>query len=383
MKKKAFVALILSALLLPRAAFAEGAQKKDVAPAEKIRTLCEAGLIVGDEKGDLALTRPMTRAEFSKVITCALNLQEDAAALEKEASPFKDVAETHWAKGYIHALTLAQKTQPLPLIQGDGDGNFRPEMPVSGAEASKIAVILADKSLTAEEAATFSWPDSWIYRAMAFSLPVAEGPYKAPATREAVFLTLYDILYTRPDYDEAIARFLYLTDGLNRRITFDHEAFQKAFLNRLNDARRKNHVRPLVLDKNLEAGAYARAKELALYGNMRIDGARHVRPDKRPYYTAYDYLKHKNPAYFIGENLIQFPLKKRGYDGSTALTIDPEILAEECFKAWELSPSHRDNMLSPMYRKMNIQVYAGPTLREEGAADEGILVGALGLSRNY
>lgn len=32
---------------------------------------------------------------------------------------------------------------------------------------------------------------------------------------------------------------------------------------------------------------------------------------------------------------------------------------------------------------MNIQVYAGPNLREEGAADEGILVGALGLSRNY
>ncbi len=382
MKKKAFAALILSVLLfLPRAGFAEEEPKKDPSPAEKIQTLCEAGLIVGDEKGDLALGRPITRAEFSKVIACALNLQEDAAALEKEASPFKDVAETHWAKGYIHALTFAQGDRPLPLIQGYQDGSFLPEKPVSGAEASKIAVILADKSLTAEEAASFGWPDSWIYRAMAFSLPVADCPYNAPATREAVFLTLYDILYTNPDYDTEIARFLYLTDGFNRRRTFDHVAFQEAFLNRLNDARRKNHLRPLVLDKSLEAGAYARAKELALYGNMRIEGERHVRPDKRPYYTAYDYLSHKKPAYFIGENLIQYPLPKTGAGGGAVLLTDPEVLAEECFKAWEKSPGHRDNMLSPMYRKMNIQVYTGPTIRDEDSPSGGILVGALGLSR--
>ena len=383
MKKKAFAALILTVLLfLPRAGFAEGAQqKKAVRPAEKIQTLRDAGLIVGDETGDLALERPITRAEFSKVLACALNLQGNAAMLEKEASPFKDVAEDHWAKGYIHALTFAQEDRPLPLIQGYKDGSFLPDKPVSGAEASKIAAILADKSLTAEEAASFGWPDSWIYRAMAFSLPVADCPYNAPATREAVFLTLYDILYTNPDYDTEIARFLYLTDGLNRRRTFDHAAFQEAFLNRLNDARRKNHLRPLVLDKSLEAGAYARSKELALYGNMRIDGLRHVRPDKRPYYTAYDYLSHKKPAYFIGENLIQYPLPKTAGGDSAVLLTDPEILAAECFKAWEKSTGHRENMLSPMYRKMNIQVYTGPTMRDEDSPEGGVLVGALGLSR--
>lgn len=380
--KKAFGILLAALLLLPQGGFAEGAaEKRDLAPTEKIQRLYEAELIVGDEKGDLALDRPITRAELAKVLACALNLQEEATALANEASPFKDVAETHWAKGYIHALTHAQKDRPLPLIQGYEDERFRPEKPVTGAEASKIAAILADKSLTAEEAAAFGWPDSWIYRAMAFSLPVADCRYNAPATREAVFLTLYDILYTHPDYDVEIARFLYLTDGLNRRSTFDHGAFQQAFLNRLNEARRKNHLRPLILDKNLEQGAYARAKELALYGNMRIDGARHVRPDKRPYYTSYDYLNHKNPAYFIGENLIQFPLKKTGYGTSSALAIDPEALAEECYKAWEKSPGHRDNMLSPMYKKMNIQVYTGPTLREDDSPESGILVGALGLSR--
>ena len=382
MKKKAFAAILLAALFfLPRAAFAEETAERDLSPTEKIQRLYEAQLIVGDEKGDLALDRPITRAEFAKVLTCAFNLQEEAAALEKEASPFKDVVETHWAKGYIHALTHAQNERPLPLIQGYEDGSFRPNNPVTGAEASKIAVILADKSLTAEEAASFGWPDSWIYRAMAFSLPVADCPYNAPATREAVFITLYDILYTHPDYDVEIARFLYLTDGLNRRSTFDHVAFQQAFLNLLNEARRKNHVRPLVLDKSLERGAYTRAKELALYGNMRIDGVRHVRPDKRPYYTAYDYLSHKKPANFIGENLIQFPLKKTGYGGSTVLTIDPKTLAEECYKAWEMSPGHRENMLSPIYKKMNIQVYTGPTMRDEDSPEGGILVGALGLSR--
>ena len=178
-----------------------------------------------------------------------------------------------------------------------------------------------------------------------------------------------------------IARFLYLSDGLNRRRTFDHALFQQAFLNRLNAQRKKNHVRPLTLDKQLEAGAYIRAKELALYGNMRVNGKRHSRLDKRPYYTAYDYLPHEKPAYYIGENLIQFPLNKTGYGSTATLTADPERLAEECYRAWEKSPSHRDNMLSPMYRKMNIQVYTGPALRYEGDADAGILVGALGLSR--
>ena len=92
-------------------------------------------------------------------------------------------------------------------------------------------------------------------------------------------------------------------------------------------------------------------------------------------------MSHKKPAYFIGENLIQYPLPKTGAGGGAVLLTDPEVLAEECFKAWEKSPGHRDNMLSPMYRKMNIQVYTGPTIRDEDSPSGGILVGALGLSR--
>ena len=38
-------------------------------------------------------------------------------------------------------------------------------------------------------------------------------------------------------------------------------------------------------------------------------------------------------------------------------------------------------MLSPIYKNMNIQVYAGPVLRYEDSSDEGVLIGALGLSR--
>ena len=381
MNKNKYAALLLAALMAaPQVAFAENnPSPKEVRPAEKIQKLQDEGLIVGDENGDLALTKPITRAQFAKVVACALGVKAEADAMNRSPSPFKDVSEDHWAKGYIRALTLHEDARPVPLIRGYEDGSFRPERWVTGAEASKVATLLADDGLTADEAALFTWPDSWIYRAMAFSLPVADEPASAPATRESVFLTLYDILYTEPVFDRDMNRFFYLTDGLNRRRTFDHEAFQGAFLKRLNAERRKYRVRPLILSKNLEAGAYARAKELALYGNMRVDGKRHVRPNGDAYYTAYGYLNKRDPAFFVGENLIQFPIKKRGY--SQSIAIDPEALAEECFNAWSMSPGHRDNMLSPIYKNMNIQVYAGPTLRYEDADDEGVLIGSLGLSR--
>lgn len=383
MNKNKYAALLLAALMAtPQVAFAENdPSPKEIRPAEKIQKLQEEGLIVGDENGDLALARPITRAQFAKVVACALGVKAEAEALNQSPSPFKDVPEDHWAKGYIRALTLHEDARPVPLIRGYDDGSFRPNQWVTGAEASKVATLLADDGLTADEAALFTWPDSWIYRAMAFSLPVADEPANAPATRESVFLTLYDILYTEPVFDRDMNRFFYLTDGLNRRRTFDHEAFQKAFLKRLNAERKKHRVRPLSLNKNLEAGAYIRAKELALYGNMRVDGKRHVRPNGDGYYTAYNYLNKRNPAFFVGENLIQFPLKKKGYSNSQSLAIDPDVLAEECFKAWSMSPGHRDNMLSPIYKNMNIQVYAGPVLRYEDSSDEGVLIGALGLSR--
>ena len=381
MKKNKYAALLLAVLMAaPQVAFAENnPSTKEVKPAEKIQKLQEEGLIVGDENGDLALTKPITRAQFAKVVACALGVKTEAEAMNRSPSPFKDVAEDHWAKGFIRALTLHEDARPVPLIRGYEDGSFRPDRWVTGAEASKVATLLVDDGLTADEAALFTWPDSWIYRAMAFSLPVADEPASAPATRESVFLTLYDILYTKPAYDRDMSRFFYLTDGINRRITFDNEAFQRAFLKRLNAERRKYRVRPLNLSKNLETGAYARAKELALYGNMRVNGKRHVRPNGDAYYTAYNYLYKRDPAFFVGENLIQFPIKKRGYGHS--IVIDPEVLAEECFNAWSMSPGHRDNMLSPIYKNMNIQVYAGPTLRYEDADDEGILIGSLGLSR--
>ena len=383
MKKNKYAALLLAALVAaPEFCSAKNAPSpNELKPAEKIQRLRAEGLVVGDETGDLALTKPITRAQFAKIVACALGIKTEAEALNQAPSPFKDVPEDHWAKGYIRALAEREDARPVPLLRGYEDGSFRPDRSVTGAEASKVATLLADDSLTAEEAALFSWPDSWIYRAMAFSLPVADEPFNAPATREAVFLTLYDILYAKPAFNTDMSRFFYLADGLNRRSTFDHVAFQMAFLKRLNAERRRYRVRPLTLNKSMEAGAYTRAKELALYGNMRVNGKRHVRPNGDGYYTAYGYLNKRNPAFFVGENLIQFPLKKKGYSNSQSLAIDPEALAEECFKAWSLSPGHRDNMLSPIYKNMNIQVYAGPVLRYEDSSDEGILIGALGLSR--
>ena len=152
MNKNKFAALLLAALMAaPQVAFAENdPSPKEVRPAEKIQKLQEEGLIVGDETGDLALAKPITRAQFAKVVACALGVKAEAEALNQSPSPFKDVPEDHWAQGYIRALTLHEDARPVPLLRGYEDGSFRPDRSVTGAEASKVATLLVDDSLTAE-----------------------------------------------------------------------------------------------------------------------------------------------------------------------------------------------------------------------------------------
>ncbi len=58
---------------------------------------------------------------------------------------FDDVSAEHWANGYIN-LAVSQG-----IIEGDGDGNFRPNAPISYAEAMTIMVRATGYTVSAEE----------------------------------------------------------------------------------------------------------------------------------------------------------------------------------------------------------------------------------------
>ncbi len=145
------------------------------------------GIVHGDPDGSMRLFDTITRAELTKVVVVAMGLEE-MARQERSAPPaFADV-EGHWARGHI---AVAKK---LGITGGYGDGTFRPDNPVTNAEA--ITFLLRAAGLRPQG----PWPDAYLNaardagvltEAMAADLPPGEQ-----ARRGAVFL-LAERAFTR------------------------------------------------------------------------------------------------------------------------------------------------------------------------------------------
>ena len=95
MKKRILSLLAALALALSLAAPAALAADGDTM-LETIRVL---GILSGDENGNLNLSAPVTRAEFTKMMTAA-SVYKDSVGTGT-TSLFTDVKSGHWAGGYI------------------------------------------------------------------------------------------------------------------------------------------------------------------------------------------------------------------------------------------------------------------------------------------
>ena len=111
---------------------------------EPVQILSALNIMVGDENGAYRLDDTIIRSEVAKMAIHALGL-EDAAESSKGQTMFDDVSAEHWANGYIN-LAVSQG-----IIEGDGDGNFRPNAPISYAEAMTIMVRATGYTVSAEE----------------------------------------------------------------------------------------------------------------------------------------------------------------------------------------------------------------------------------------
>ncbi len=90
------------------------------------------GIMVGDTDGNLRLSDTITRAEAVKMLCVAGSLEVDPDA----GLPFPDLPPNHWARSYIAAAKTAG------MINGDENGNFNPEMPITNEEIVKMTVCL-------------------------------------------------------------------------------------------------------------------------------------------------------------------------------------------------------------------------------------------------
>lgn len=155
--------------------------------SDLITLLREYNIVRGDDRGDLQLGAPITRAQMA-VILVRLNRREADGENLKGLSLFADT-KGHWAEGYVASARING------LMKGFEDGSFRPEEPVTYAQALTLVVRLVGR-----EPAASSWPTSALLEAMDLKVVPAGftgvAMLNEPAVRGEIFVSLAQALTT-------------------------------------------------------------------------------------------------------------------------------------------------------------------------------------------
>ena len=91
-----------------------------------VTAMSEAGVINGYEDGTFKPDNKITRAEFVTMLMQSRNIEKYTEL------PFSDVSSELWSADYIYSAYKAG------YIDGYDDGTFRPDSPITRAEAVKI-----------------------------------------------------------------------------------------------------------------------------------------------------------------------------------------------------------------------------------------------------
>lgn len=125
-----------------------------------VSTLTRAGILDGYEDGSFRPNASITRAEFTKIAVSFFKHVGGASS-----NPFNDVPDSAWYAEFIKAAA------ELGLIDGYEDGTFRPNAPITRAEACTIVNRTLgrapDKDNLLPEHEMLTWPDNsrdaWYY----------------------------------------------------------------------------------------------------------------------------------------------------------------------------------------------------------------------------
>jgi len=129
-----------------------------------VNRLVALDIIDGFPDGTYRPGEPVTREQFAKIVVAATGVGA-AAEYAKGATDFVDVGADRWSAGYIKVAT------DLGIIQGYGDGTFRPAANVTYAEAITMIV----RSLGYEPAAQAKGGYPGGYLAIAAEKEITDG----------------------------------------------------------------------------------------------------------------------------------------------------------------------------------------------------------------
>lgn len=122
------------------------------------------GIMDGFSDGNFRPNGQLTRAQFCKMVVCALNA-EDELGLYRTVTIYPDVKPSHWAAAYINMAAKGKKA-----ISGFSDGKFYPDRTVTLGQA---ATILLRTLGYKDENIGGVWPDS--YLSFAASIGLTDG----------------------------------------------------------------------------------------------------------------------------------------------------------------------------------------------------------------
>jgi hypothetical protein len=173
-----------------------------------IDSLVTKGIIDGVQEPDGTFTfRPentITRAEFAKLVSVFVS---KGVTLTEKTAQFPDVSNDHWANTYIAYAVKAG------IVNGNSDGTFKPENPVTYGEAVKMLVCA--KGYGSQYTPTDPWYQGYID--IANKIELTKNAYALgsnEAKRGMVAQLIYNMDYTKnmemstpggvklPGYDE-------------------------------------------------------------------------------------------------------------------------------------------------------------------------------------
>lgn len=163
------LALALAAALLALPAQAAAPTNRfhdlgDNSASMSVESLRLMGVMDGFSDGSFRPYAQLTRAQFCKMVVCALNA-EDELGLYRTVTIYPDVKPSHWAAAYINMASKGKKA-----ISGFSDGKFYPDRTVTLGQAATILLrVLGYK----DENIGGVWPDS--YLSFAASIGLTDG----------------------------------------------------------------------------------------------------------------------------------------------------------------------------------------------------------------
>ncbi len=183
--KKSLSLVLIFALIISMFSSLAFAADEDMTAQEKYDALKAKGIISGFPDGSAGLDQPMTRAQFSVLVSKIYDLD----TTKPEESSYTDVAVTHWGFGFIEAASKAG------FFAGTGNNQFSPEKKVTIEELATVYVKGLELALDADAVVegTSSWAPKFVKAAIDAGLIDADASFKAPALRSDLVNTSFSV----------------------------------------------------------------------------------------------------------------------------------------------------------------------------------------------